>query len=84
MASDANRLKRLLEMIVRNDQASVLSEAGSKPAGADFFTILFAVLDDNRPPSPVPSKAAAPLIIITQIHEDECADTLQGHVAKRP
>ena len=39
MASDANRLKRLLEMIVRNDQASVLSEAGSKPAGVDFFTL---------------------------------------------
>ena len=39
MASDANRLKRLLEMIIRNDQASVLSEAGSKPAGVDFFTL---------------------------------------------
>ena len=37
MATDANRSKRLFEMIAWNDLVSVFSEAGSKPADAAFF-----------------------------------------------
>ena len=43
MATDANRSKRLLEMIALNDLASVLLEVGSKPADAAFFIYAFFV-----------------------------------------
>ena len=37
MATDVNRLKRLLEMVALNDLVSVLLGTGSTPADATFF-----------------------------------------------
>ena len=48
MATDANRSKRLLEMIALNDLASVLLEVGSKPADAAFFIYAFSVQEPTN------------------------------------